>query len=315
MDKLSDNILITGVPRSGTTLTCHLLDKLPNTIALHEPISMLKVMKKNKGKDFVNKMDNFIEEVRKQILTKGEAPSKVINGKIPDNPFKGYNSVSKYIPKTYRKHINFHSIIAKIPSSRIQKRLKPLISLELRPKKHERGFIKISKPLNNDFLLCIKQNEAFLINLKYLTTQFRCYAIIRNPLSVLASWNSVDFKLAKGQSGLLATNPIIHQQLIDIPNKFDRQILLLDFMFQQIHTYLKPEQIIKYKNIICSGGRELDRITPKAKNLVENLSSKNNNPLYDKQLTLALSKKLLKSEGAYWNFYSKGDVEQLIKTL
>ncbi|HSK99870.1 MAG TPA: hypothetical protein VK869_06000, partial [Rubrobacteraceae bacterium] len=33
------NIVITGPGRSGTTLTCFLLNKLPNTVALSEPIS------------------------------------------------------------------------------------------------------------------------------------------------------------------------------------------------------------------------------------------------------------------------------------
>ena len=33
------NIVITGPGRSGTTLTCHLLNKLPNTVALSEPIN------------------------------------------------------------------------------------------------------------------------------------------------------------------------------------------------------------------------------------------------------------------------------------
>ena len=32
------NIVITGPGRSGTTLTCHLLNKLPDTLALAEPI-------------------------------------------------------------------------------------------------------------------------------------------------------------------------------------------------------------------------------------------------------------------------------------
>jgi len=35
----AQDILITGLPRSGTTLTCHLLNKLPNSVALHEPLS------------------------------------------------------------------------------------------------------------------------------------------------------------------------------------------------------------------------------------------------------------------------------------
>jgi hypothetical protein len=36
---MSENdVVLTGLPRSGTTLTCHLLNKLPDTVALHEPM-------------------------------------------------------------------------------------------------------------------------------------------------------------------------------------------------------------------------------------------------------------------------------------
>jgi hypothetical protein len=35
-----NNILITGTPRSGTTLPCHLLNELPDTVALHEPMKV-----------------------------------------------------------------------------------------------------------------------------------------------------------------------------------------------------------------------------------------------------------------------------------
>jgi hypothetical protein len=31
-------VLITGTPRSGTTLVCHLLNQLPDTVALNEPM-------------------------------------------------------------------------------------------------------------------------------------------------------------------------------------------------------------------------------------------------------------------------------------
>src|SRR5689334_16285425 len=36
------DVLVTGLPRSGTTLTCHLLQKLPDTVALHEPMDFHK---------------------------------------------------------------------------------------------------------------------------------------------------------------------------------------------------------------------------------------------------------------------------------
>jgi len=33
------DIILTGIARSGTTLTCALLNKLPQTVALHEPMN------------------------------------------------------------------------------------------------------------------------------------------------------------------------------------------------------------------------------------------------------------------------------------
>lgn len=33
------NVVLTGLPRSGTTLACRLLNLLPDTVALHEPIA------------------------------------------------------------------------------------------------------------------------------------------------------------------------------------------------------------------------------------------------------------------------------------
>jgi len=32
------NIILKEIPRSGTTLVCHLINKLPNFVALHEPM-------------------------------------------------------------------------------------------------------------------------------------------------------------------------------------------------------------------------------------------------------------------------------------
>jgi len=34
------NVLITGTPRSGTTLICSLVNKLPDTVAVHEPTNV-----------------------------------------------------------------------------------------------------------------------------------------------------------------------------------------------------------------------------------------------------------------------------------
>ena len=39
------DIVLTGVPRSGTTLICYLLNKVPDAIALHEPMAVAEFPK------------------------------------------------------------------------------------------------------------------------------------------------------------------------------------------------------------------------------------------------------------------------------
>jgi hypothetical protein len=54
-------------------------------------------------------------------------------------------------------------------------------------------------------------------------------------------------------------------------------------------------------------------ITPEANQLNEKLESKNKNTLYDVNLMALLGEKLLKNDGAYWDFYSKESVENLLR--
>ena len=63
-----------------------------------------------------------------------------------------------------------------------------------------KGKISIDKELARDFFLVVKQPALFSALLPVLAQRFPCYAIVRNPLSVLASWNSVDHKVRQGHS-------------------------------------------------------------------------------------------------------------------
>ena len=74
-----------------------------------------------------------------------------------------------------------------------------------------------------------------------------------------------------------------------------------------------PEQnVIRYEDIVDSGGRALAVISPGAEELDEPLSSRNLGELYDRDTMLRLGERLLGSDGAYWHFYSREEVEQLL---
>ena len=82
-----ENIILTGIPRSGTTLTCHLLNKLPQTVALHEPMNVSQFSKLESHKAICQEIKKFFQEARASISSKNEVLSKNILGAVPDNTF------------------------------------------------------------------------------------------------------------------------------------------------------------------------------------------------------------------------------------
>jgi hypothetical protein len=104
------------------------------------------------------------------------------------------------------------------------------------------------------------------------------------------------------------------EKLAGIEDNTDRQLYLLSWFFDRFLQVLPDTSIIRYENIIASQGAAIEVITPAAKDLAEPLASKNKNPAYDPELFQVLGNKLLKSSGAYWNFYSQESVMQLLET-
>lgn len=266
-------IILTGLPRSGTTLTCHLLNKLTNCVALHEPLVPLE-LSDSKSEHIVQLISDYFVIQRQQILNTGTAVSKSFGGQVPDNPMAGID------PNT-------------------GKRIRVL----------DGRLVQIEKSLPNDFYLAIKQPAFFTAILKNLVKSglFNCFAIVRNPLSVLLSWNSVDMPVSRGRvPAAEAFDAELKANLDQIDGLHDRQVFLLNWFFQAYLNYLPAEQIIFYEKMISTEGRSLSAINPMAMNLREALSSKNNNSLYNSELKqILLSKLLNQKEGAFWSFYNK----------
>ncbi len=275
----SHNILLTGVPRSGTTLTCHLLNKIPNTVALHEPMTVRLFADLPNHEAICDQIDGFMNQVRHLALTKGTVISKHINGQIPDNPISAKSAETG-----------------------------------LRPPLATHGEIPIEKKLDTDFDLVIKHPGAFSAVIEGLVDRFPCYAIVRNPLSILASWNSIAMAHRTGHAPAAERlDQKLAEKLASIEDNTDRQIYLLSWFFDKFLQVLPDTSIIRYENIIASQGRAIEIITPAAQNLAEPLASKNKNPAYDQELFQVLGQKLLKSSGAYWHFYDRESVQKLLE--
>ncbi len=275
----TNNIILVGLPRSGTTLTCHLLNKLPNTVALHEPLKPI-LFKDDSPAEITHRINQFCEQQRQSLLSQGIAESRTIGGKVPDNHIQGINQETGK-----------------------------------RANKIDGDTLKIEKSLSHDFTLIVKHNAFFASILNILSEAFQCKAVIRNPLSVLLSWNSVDMAVKQGYAPAAERFDQNLKQLLRTENdRYQRQIYLLNWYYNQIHENIEPSNIIRYEDIISSGGHQLSSITPNARELNEPLRSKNNNALYDDKIKPFLAEKLLKQdEGGYLYYYSKENIKEILE--
>jgi hypothetical protein len=276
-----NDVLVTGTPRSGTTLTCHLLNKLPDTVALHEPMKVKTLSDLTSPDEICPAIGRFLAEQRHSIANDGKAVSKNVSGAVPDNPFG-----------SSRSHQGLRQSMA------------------------SKGKIDIEKELSPDFWLVIKHNSAFAAVLGQLVECFQVYGIIRNPLATLASWNSVDFGGQEGHAGgAERLDPELRANLAGIADRLDRQIFLLGWFHERYRRFLPDRSVIRYESIVETGGRALAVVQPEARVLTEPLENRNANKLYDHQLMLRMGERLLQTAGGHWEFYSRESVERLMTEI
>lgn len=280
MPENNKDILITGIHRSGTTLVCRLLLSLDNVVALQEPIKVTRLA----GLDSAEKkifIREFIEKARFELLHFHETRSRFSKDAVTDNYFPDEPSLGG-----------------------------------LRITKEENGAVTFSKPLSEDFSLVIKHNAAFTALLDELYPTFNCFAIVRNPLALLASWQTVDMAVNKGRMPVAeALDSDFSNVISSIDSVLDRQIFILNWFFEKYTRTLPSANIIRYEDIISSEGKQLSKIIPGASLLNESLSSRNANPIYNSHKLPEIVEKLLYSEGFWQQFYSKDEIEKLADSL
>jgi hypothetical protein len=271
------NVILTGIPRSGTTLVCHLINTLPDSIALHEPMRVHELL----GGGHLAASDTvarFFAQTRTSLLADGTAPSKHVGGEIPD------------------RHVNDH------PSE-----------TGLRRDDSSYGTVSFTKSLTPDFLLVLKHPSAFTAILETLRTRFPSFAIVRNPLALLGSWNSVQMAFREGHAPIAEQlDPTLHRALGVTEDRLDRQIVLLAWFFRRYKDMLPSHCVLRYEEIVSSEGRVLAAITPSASKLAASLQSKNRSAAYDPAFMEVARRRLLATDGAYWHFYSRRDVANLL---
>ena len=150
------NIILTGLPRSGTSLTCRLLSQIDDVLALQEPMDV-GIFPTLGGFSEIKKMiDAFFTEMRLSAHERGEVISRNLDGKMPDNYFPDAGTVNG-----------------------LRKGIKTI------------GYISIEKKVTLDMTMLIKHPAAFTALIPELRHHYPVFAVVRNPLWALADRKSV----------------------------------------------------------------------------------------------------------------------------
>jgi hypothetical protein len=297
------DVAIAGIPRSGSTLACHLLNRLPDAVALHEPFS-LSGFRLWPGlpvgwERALCGVERFFAAARGSLRECGEVVSKHVDGVIPDNPIgEGGQGVASLRTLSRR-------VARRVAGARA-----------LRRGRVKRGRVRMSKPLSEDFLLCVKHPSIFTALLPRLVDHYPCFATVRNPIAVLGSWNSVEFAVSEGRSRAAERlDPQLRLVLDGCATRGERQLRLLEWYFERIARWLPPTRVLRYEDVVASGGTLLSRIAGARLPVHEALESRNHSKEYDAALVLDLGERLLSAPGAWSAFYPAEALERLLAEI
>jgi hypothetical protein len=214
---LRRDVLVTGIPRSGTTLVCTMINNLSNSICLSEPDAVNNMIEKSATPyQYIQLVEDEFSALREQIFQM----RRVMNRQGMDG-----KQLTDYFCLTSTAKINLNFSV-----------------------KEETVFIN-----DNQFNLCIKHNAHFMCVLPQLAhnTRFSIIAIVRHPIHTMMSWRSLDLPISSGR--LPAAEkfwPILRQigeSNIDILLK---QVLIYEHLCQRLIELRGNLIIIKYEDLL-----------------------------------------------------------------
>jgi hypothetical protein len=212
------NLIVTGVPRAGTTLTAALLDSLSDTVCINEPKWQGKWSREAPDRaSYVARLARDFADVRETLLAGGSVMARV----RPDG-----EAVTNYFDETSDSR------------KRLEIQLAPMARPGLAP----------------DFLLAMKHNAHYACVLPELARleEFRVLSIIRDPVATLASWASIDLPVSK--ASMPAAEPFwpeiksVRQATDDL---LTAQARLLELIFARFHALRDRIAIVRLEDVIA----------------------------------------------------------------
>jgi hypothetical protein len=210
------NVILTGIPRGGTTLAAALLDSLDDVVCIGEPDSHTAAVETTVSScDFVRFLMNDFDQTRIKLL----AGQPVIDKRERDGrPTTNYFSKDELTGQT-----------------------KPTFELK-----------EIRRPsLTPEFTLAMKHNAHYTSVLDEILkcSHFTVVAIVRNPVDTILSWRSLDLPVSYGRLPAAdkywrEMRELTHSDL-DLPEKHVR---IFDLFCERYASLRDSMTILKYED-------------------------------------------------------------------
>lgn len=218
MNTISKNdIILTGIPRSGTTLACAMIFNLSNAVCLSEPeIINQFIAKAGSIDEYTAMIEKEFTLIRNHIWKNKKIENKKgLNGELLTN-YYSRNSDGE-------AKVNF-----KLEAERVE-------------------------ILNKKFVLGIKHNAHFMSVLTELARNqgFSIYVVIRDPINTVLSWRSLSLPISEGR---LPAAEKFWPEIRHISNSNEsllvRQVMILEQFFQKIYENKDSIHIIIYEELV-----------------------------------------------------------------
>jgi hypothetical protein len=122
----------------------------------------------------------------------------------------------------------------------------------------------------------------------------------------------VPMPVREGRLGLpAAVAPGVAERLDRIEDRLERQFALLMWFYESY----APVGVIRYEDIVASGGAALEPIAASAATLTVALKSRNAAAVYDREHMHRAARLLLEREGAHRRYYTEGEIAELHRSV
>lgn len=215
------NIILAGIPRSGTTLLTAMMDRAPDTVALNEPRWQFEWARKNRGtsppEDFARWLVGDYVMCRQKLL-KGVP--------LPERRGQDGTAVTDYYrqnPQTGAMEDTFQTIPFTRPG------------------------------LTPGFTLAMKHNGLYFGALQQIleTGFFEVCVIVRHPVQVIASWNRAPIPLAEGKiPGAIIYWDEMNNITRTPGDLLQKQVAMYDAMCRRIDQFKGQLTLLRYEDIV-----------------------------------------------------------------